>query len=139
MGQSTVQAAASANSITSVNTGLVITTPSLPANRRLKWTVSGHHFFSSVNDLAHFELKTGATTGGTGLGLVNYVPGSTTFANGFSFHQVETTASSATVTRRLIVYGALTTSGTIQMFADASRPAFLSCEDMGPSGNPPAA
>jgi hypothetical protein len=138
LGQSKITTPASGTAVT--NTGLTITTPSIPANRILKWTVTGHRFFASVNDLAGYDIYSGATSGGASVFTQHYLPfgGNTVYADGFSFHFVETTSSSAAVARRVVVYRAAGSSGNITFFADGTRPGYFSCEDMGPSGNPPA-
>ena len=139
LGQSKITSGVTSAGATVTSTGLVITTPSLPSGRILKWTVTGHAFWGSVNDVGAVDIYTG-TSGGSQLVSQNYLPfsSSTTYAYGLSYSFYEITSSAATVTRRVVCYRTAGTSSNFTFFADAARPGIFICEDMGPSGNPPS-
>jgi hypothetical protein len=117
------------------NTGLSITTDTIPANRILKHTVTGMVFFNSVNDMCRISIVTGSS-GGTDLMEADYAPFGTTYAYTVSFSFYETTASAAALTRRITQERINGTSNTIQFFCDSTRPATYIIEDIGPSGAP---
>jgi len=117
------------------NTGLTITTGTLPANRILKHTVTGMVFFASVNDMIRISIVTGSS-GGTDLMEADYAPFGTANAYSVSFSFFETTTSTAALTRRITQERIVGTSNDIQFFCDATRPATYIIEDIGPSGAP---
>jgi hypothetical protein len=124
-------------STTRGNTGLSVTTATIPANRVLKHTVTGMVLFGSVNDMARFSIFTGST-GGSSIFQADYMPFSGSTANAYtvSFTYYETTSSSAALTRRITQERIVGTSSWVQMFCDANRPATYIVEDIGPSGAP---
>lgn len=139
-----VQAAAKITSGTSSSgatpttvSGFSISTPSLPANRYLKHTVSGHIIFGSVNDTGRIAIYNAASSGSE-VASSDYTPyaNSTTIAFGISFSWYETTTTTAALDRRIVVYRATGSSSNIRFFADATRPAIYTIEDIGPSGAP---
>jgi len=80
-------------------------------------------------------------SGGSSVFTQHHMPfgGNTVYANGFSFHFIETTSTTAAVARRVVVYRAAGSSGNITFFADATRPGLFSCEDIGPgTATPPS-
>ena len=117
------------------NTGLTITTGTIPTNRILKHTVTGMVFFNSVNDMCRISIVTGSS-GGTDLMEADFAPFGIVNAYTVSFSYYETTASTAALTRRVTQERANGTSSTIQFFCDATRPATYIIEDIGPSGAP---
>jgi len=117
------------------DTGLSITTGTIPTNRILKHTVTGMVFFNSINDMARISIVTGST-GGTDLMEADYAPFGTTYAYTVSFSFYETTTSTAALTRRITQERINGTSSTIQFFCSALRPATYIIEDIGPSGAP---
>jgi hypothetical protein len=120
------------------NVGLSITTATVPANRRLLWTVSGHYRFASVNDTGQLNIQTGST-GGSALQIANFLPvGASNVSDpqAISFSHVETTSSSAALTRRVTLQRAGGSSGDVRFFADSSRIGTFICQDIGPSGAP---
>jgi hypothetical protein len=133
-GYATLTTAPSASSA-KTNTGLSITTGTIPTNRILKHTVTGMVFFNSVNDMARISIVTGST-GGTDLMEADFAPFGTTYAYTVSFSFYETTTSTAALTRRITQERINGTSSTIQFFCDATRPATYIIEDIGPSGAP---
>jgi len=139
-----VQAAAKITSGTSSSaatpttiSGFSLSTPTLPTNRYLKHTVSGHILFGSVNDTARVGIYN-ALTSGSQIAAFDYMPfaNSTTIAYGISFTWYETTTSVAALDRRAVVYRSAGSGGDIRFFADATRPATYTIEDIGPSGVP---
>lgn len=117
------------------NTGLSITTGTIPTNRILKHTVTGMVFFNSVNDMCRISIVTGSS-GGTDLMEADYSPFGTANAYTISFSFYETTTSTAALTRRITQERIVGTSSTIQFFCDSTRPATYIIEDIGPSGAP---
>ena len=117
------------------DTGLSITTGTIPANRILKHTVTGMVFFASVNDMIRIAIVTGSS-GGSDIMQADYAPFGTANAYTVSFSYVETTASTAALTRRITQERIVGTGGNIQFFCDAARPASYIIEDIGPSGAP---
>lgn len=127
----------STQSTTRGDTGLTITTGTLPSNRYLKHTVSGMVLFGSVNDMARFSIFN-AATGGSSIFQADYMTfsGSTSNAYSFSFSFYETTASTAAISRRITQERIVGTSSWVQLFCDSNRPATYIIEDIGPSGAP---
>lgn len=117
------------------NTGLSITTPTIPTNRILKHTVTGMVFFNSINDMCRISIVTGSS-GGTDLMEADFAPFGTVNAYTVSFSYIETTTSTAALTRRITQERVNGTSSTVQFFCDATRPASYIIEDIGPSGAP---
>ena len=115
------------------NTGLSITTNTIPTNRILKHTVTGMVFFNSINDMCRISIVTGSS-GGTDLMEADFAPFGTTNAYTVSFSFYETTTSSAALTRRITQERVNGTSSTVQFFCDSTRPATYIVEDIGPSG-----
>ena len=118
--------------------GLLITTATLPANRRLRWTVFGHYRFESVNDVGRIDIVTGSS-GGSVIQGASIIPVGTpniADAQSVSFTHIETTTSSAALTRRVTVIRSGGSSGVVRFFAGADRIGTFICEDIGPSGAP---
>jgi hypothetical protein len=136
LGVATVTTETSAASRT--NVGLSITTATLPANRRLRWTVSGHYRFESVNDVGRIDIVTGSSGGSVmaGAGIIPVGTPNIADAQVFSFTHIETTTGSAALTRRITVIRSGGTSGVVRFFADTERIGTFICEDIGPSGAP---
>jgi hypothetical protein len=134
VGVSKITSPATASSA-KANTGLTITTGTIPPNRILKHTVTGMVFFNSINDMCRISIVTGSS-GGTDLMEADFSPFGTVNAYTVSFSYYETTASTAALTRRVTQERVNGTSSTIQFFCDATRPATYIIEDIGPSGAP---
>lgn len=136
LGVATVTTEASGSART--NVGLSITTPTLPANRRLRWTVSGHYRFESVNDVGQIDIVTGSSGGSViqGASIIPVGAANVSNAQAICFTHLETTTSSAALTRRVTVIRAGGTSGVVRFFAGADRIGTFICEDIGPSGAP---
>lgn len=117
--------------------GFGVSTPTLPTNRYLKHTVSGHILFGSVNDTARIGIYN-ALSSGSQVAAFDYMAfaNSTTIAYGVSFSWYETTTSVAALDRRIVVYRSAGSTSDIRFFADATRPATYIVEDIGPSGAP---
>lgn len=136
VGRATTTSNVAANSATDVDvTGLSITTATLPSNRIIKWTVTGHYLFDSVNDIGRFSVKTGSS-GGTAIGIYDFFPSTVSWAEGWSFSFYEVTASTAALTRRVTVRRLSGTTDDVRFFADADRLGYFFGEDIGPSGAP---
>lgn len=136
VGRATTTSNVAANSATDVDvTGLSITTATLPSNRIIKWTVTGHYLFDSVNDVGRFSVKTGSS-GGTAIGIYDFFPSTVSWAEGWSFSFYEVTASTAALTRRVTVRRLSGTTDDVRFFADADRFGYFFGEDIGPSGAP---
>jgi hypothetical protein len=122
---------------TRANTGLSITTGTIPSNRVLKHTVTGMVLFESVNDMARLAIVTGSS-GGSSIMQADYFPfsGSTSTAYTVSFTYYETTGSTAALTRRITQERSVGSGGGVKLFCDANRPATYIIEDIGPSGAP---
>jgi hypothetical protein len=120
------------------NVGLSITTPTLPANRRLRWTVYGHYRFDSVNDVGQFDIVTGSSGGSViqGASIIPVGAPNVSNAQAICFTHVETTTSSAALTRRVTLIRSGGTSGDVKFFAGSDRIGTFICEDIGPSGAP---
>jgi hypothetical protein len=136
LGVATVTTEASGSART--NVGLSITTATLPANRRLRWTVSGHYRFESVNDVGRIDIVTGSSGGSViqGASIIPVVAPNFADAQSVSFTHLETTTSSAALTRRVTVIRSGGSSGVVRFFAGADRIGTFICEDIGPSGAP---
>jgi hypothetical protein len=134
MGTQSISSPAAASSA-KTNTGLSITTGTIPTNRILKHTVTGMVFFNSINDMCRISIVTGSS-GGTDLMEADFAPFGTVNAYTVSFSYIETTASTAALTRRITQERVNGTSSTVQFFCDATRPASYIIEDIGPSGAP---
>ena len=134
MGTQSISSPAAASSA-KTDTGLSITTGTIPTNRILKHTVTGMVFFNSVNDMCRISIVTGSS-GGTDLMEADFAPFGTVNAYTVSFSYIETTASTAALTRRITQERVNGTSSTVQFFCDATRPASYIIEDIGPSGAP---
>jgi hypothetical protein len=136
LGVATVTTEASGSART--NVGLEITTPELPANRRLRWTVSGHYRFESVNDVGRIDIVTGPSGGSViqGASIIPVGVPNVSDAQAVSFTHIETTTSSAALTRRVTVIRSGGSSGVVRFFAGADRIGTFICEDIGPSGAP---
>ena len=117
------------------DTGLTITTGTIPTNRILKHTVTGMVLFTSVNDMIRISIVTG-TSGGSNIMEADYQPFGTVNAYSVSFSFFETTSSTAALSRRITQERIVGTSGNVQLFCDAARPATYIIEDIGPSGAP---
>jgi hypothetical protein len=134
MGTQSISSPAAASSA-KTNTGLSITTPTIPTNRILKHTVTGMVFFASINDMCRISIVTGSS-GGTDLMEADFAPFGVVNAYTVSFSYIETTASTAALTRRITQERVNGTSDNVQFFCDATRPATYIIEDIGPSGAP---
>jgi hypothetical protein len=136
LGVATVTTEASGSART--NVGLSITTATLPANRRLRWTVSGHYRFESVNDVGRIDIVTGSSGGSViqGASIIPVGSPNVSDAQSVSFTHLETTTSSAALTRRVTVIRSGGSSGVVRFFAGADRIGTFICEDIGPSGAP---
>jgi hypothetical protein len=136
LGVATVTTEASGSART--NVGLEITTATLPANRRLRWTVSGHYRFESVNDVGRIDIVTGSSGGSViqGASIIPVGVPNVSDAQAVSFTHIETTTSSAALTRRVTVIRSGGSSGVVRFFAGADRIGTFICEDIGPSGAP---
>jgi hypothetical protein len=106
----------------------------------LKWTVSGMYWFDNTADLGAIDIYTGATSGGAAIASRNFLAfgASAFYAQGLSYFAHEVTSAVGTVARRVVSYRALGTGGNFKFFADATRPAFFICEDVGPAGTRPS-
>ncbi len=133
LGVATTTTETSGSSLTDV--GLSITTATIPANRRLLWTVSGHYRFQSVNDTGAFAIHTGSS-GGSAIQTANFLPINANDPQSISFSHIETTSSTAALTRRVTLIRSGGTSGVVRFFADATRIGTFVCQDIGPSGAP---
>lgn len=122
-------------STTRGDTGLTITTATIPSNRHLKHTITGMTLQGSVNDMARYSIFTG-TSGGSSIFQADYFAVSTANAYTISFSFYETTSSTAALSRRVTQERSVGSSSWVQLFCDAARPATYIIEDIGPAGAP---
>ena len=139
-----VMGSAKITSATAATTATLVTGSSIDysqiQNRRYKYTVFGHAFWSVAGQAS--DLFACAITNGTGTVYANCNVNptgtvlSSTYASAFHFSWYEDAASSAAVTRQLRVSRAGGSGGTVTFFADATRIGSFIIEDIGPSGAP---
>jgi len=138
LGVATVTTEASGSARTDVGLSITIAAGTVPANRRLRWTVSGHYRFESVNDVGRIDIVTGSSGGSViqGASIIPVGAANVSDAQAVSFTHIETTTSSAALTRRVTVIRSGGTSGVVRFFAGSDRIGTFICEDIGPSGAP---
>lgn len=97
------------------------------AGRKYKITLSGHYVSSVAGDITRIAL----TTSANGLTLVkDYVNYSVSSATAFEFTALVDSSSSGSLTYKMRVSRAGGT-GTVRVFADATRPSYMIVEDIG--------
>jgi hypothetical protein len=118
-------------------TSLVLTTNTLPAGRRLQWTVEGFlNSPSSVLDIPRVSIWSG-TSGGAVLVNRDYPQPTTLYAAAFMFSWEETSTAAA-ISRRVRIERTAGSTGNVTFFSDGatSRVGRFSVADLGPAAAP---
>jgi hypothetical protein len=117
--------ATSAATTAYVDTDLVFASQAVTNGRKYKWTVTGHCYSSVAGDDVRVSIRTGTTV----LSGVDVVVPTAGVATSFTIVYYETAAAS-TVARKISVIRAAG-SGNCFFFADATRTAYFTLEDVG--------
>jgi hypothetical protein len=133
VGYDTDTTTGSASTGSYVDTGLTVTTSTLPANRLIQWTFSLGFYSSVANDRARIAIRSGSnvvqtafvtTLSPTGAGVVNTFTG--------TWYEVSTAAA---LTRK-ISYLRESGTGNVQSYGDSTFVGALVGVDLGPTGAP---
>lgn len=125
LGQDSTTSASSGATTSYVDSALSLTVSSA-TGRKIKWTATGHCYSDTAGMVIRVALRSGANSV---LAVTDVLVSTANFATGFTLVYFDSGASS--VTRKISVVKGIGASGTVYFFADATRTAYLTCEDVG--------
>lgn len=123
--QDTSTTASSAATTSYVDTDLLFAAQAVTSGRKYKWVVTGHCYSDTADANIRVSIRTGTTVLASTDVLVS-VGGS---ATGFTIVYYETAATSSLARKVSIIRASA--SGSCFFFADATRPAYFTIEDVG--------
>jgi hypothetical protein len=123
--QDTSVTASSAATTSYVDTDLLFAAQAVTSGRKYKWTVTGHCYADVADTTIRMSIRTGTTV----LASTDVVVSIGGAATGFAIVHYETAAAS-TMARKVSVVRA-TGTGNVFFFADATRTASFTIEDVG--------